>query len=122
MLNEETNKKKMEKQQQRMKRIAGVSGTYYVTSDGRVLKRDKFLNKTIELEQQVRTNYVDVILLSEDGGSSTHKSVANLVARAFLPAEDVKKYIVHKDGDFTNNRVDNLEWSWVAPSYRKAHE
>lgn len=37
--------------------------------------------------------------------------IAYLVARAFVPNEEGRKYVRHKDGDRTNNRASNLEWS-----------
>lgn len=36
--------------------------------------------------------------------------VARLVAEAFIHNPDGCKFVFHKDGDFRNNRVDNLEW------------
>lgn len=43
-------------------------------------------------------------------GSQTTISIHRLVAKAFIPNPDGLKDVNHKDGDKTNNRVDNLEW------------
>lgn len=36
--------------------------------------------------------------------------IAYLVARAFVPNSECRKYVRHKDGDRTNNCASNLEW------------
>lgn len=46
-------------------------------------------------------------------GKRTGRFVHQLVAKAFIPKTH-KGYscVIHKDGDITNNKVDNLEWSF----------
>ena len=36
--------------------------------------------------------------------------IAYLVARAFVPNPECRKWVRHKDGDRTNNAASNLEW------------
>ncbi len=52
--------------------------------------------------------FLNVCLIKE--GAFIWKYVANLVAEAFVRNPNKHKYVLHKDGDITNNEADNLEW------------
>ena len=82
--------------------VPGYGGRYEVGDLGRVYSRGCEMSlidgRFVKLCEKGRVDRVDV---------------AYLVARAFIPNQEGRMYIVHKDGDFRNNRVENLEWSEV---------
>lgn len=96
------------------KDVQGLEGIYQVSSSGsvkrleRVVERPKmghYLCKEKELKpSQNASGYLFVNIK----GKSTN--IHRLVAEAFLPSVEGKKFVNHKDGNRLNNRIDNLEW------------
>ena len=82
--------------------IPGYGGVYEVGDLGRVYRGGFELNL-------IDGRYVNLSWK----GDVRRLDVAYLVARAFLSNLEGRPYVVHKDGDVRNNRVDNLEWSEV---------
>jgi hypothetical protein len=83
------------------KDIEGHPG-YRVSSFGRVWsdKAGRVLKATV-----YKRGYPGVTL------NGKNRYVHQLVAQAFFSNPDNKKTVNHKDGDKTNNHVDNLEWA-----------
>lgn len=54
------------------------------------------------------------------GKSSSNKNIHRLVAMHYLPNPYQYDYVNHKDGDKTNNHVDNLEWCSAAENSNHA--
>lgn len=53
----------------------------------------------------------EMAVMLHDNGEWVTRYIHELVAEAFIPNPDNKKYIRHKDGNIRNNRATNLEWS-----------
>ena len=77
---------------------------YLVTRDGRVLSSTAG-GEPRELAQYNGKGYRRVRLRGK-----TFK-VHRLVAQAFIPNPQHLPYVIHSDGDRTNNHVSNLMWS-----------
>lgn len=91
---------------ERRKAIPGYEGKYEVGDLGRVYSRGCEL-------VNVGGRYVKL----SKGGAVERMDVAYLVARAFIPNVEGRLYVRHKDGDNTNNRVENLEWVERKPKH-----
>jgi len=75
---------------------------------GRVLKVGKASNGYL------------IVSFCVDKVKSNH-SVHRLVVRAFIPNEDNKPQVNHKDGNKHNNHVDNLEWVTRSENMKHAY-
>lgn len=85
--------------QERRRSVPGYGGRYSVGDLGRVYSGGFELSV-------VGGRYVN---LSWDG-QVDRVSVCYLVARAFLRNPECRPYVRHKNGDVSDNRVENLEW------------
>lgn len=90
--------------QEMTREVRGYEGLYGVSTRGYVYN----LRTGCALEP-VRGAYVS---LSKEGKVTTYR-VADLVALEWVKNPWRKPYVVHKDGDVTNNDARNLEWSEV---------
>jgi len=99
--------------------IPGYRRIYQVSNTGKVRTHE---NKTThterhgvrkwkqrELKQKVSTDNCHRVSLWKDNIEKTCL-VHRLVAFAFIERPEGKHYINHKDGNRSNNHVDNLEW------------
>lgn len=109
-------------EQEIWKDIIGFEKLYQVSNLGRIksLEREEICNriktiyrryrKEIILKPFCSTNSPYPFVLLRNNNKTNNIRIHRLVAKAFIPRVENKFYINHKDGDKTNNRVENLEW------------
>lgn len=86
------------------KELFWLDSNYFVSSKGRVLS---LCNKTPYLLSAFPSGkgYRSVSIGGQD------KRIHRLVARAFIPNPEGKPVVHHKNGNKTNNTVENLVWA-----------
>jgi hypothetical protein len=109
--------------------IIGYEGLYEISNYGNVYGLDRYVRnsettyrlvKGKKLEPQkntLRDNYLQ-IGLSKNNHTHTYR-LHVLVAKHFIPNTNNLSQINHIDGNKSNNRIDNLEWS--APLMNSRH-
>lgn len=87
-----------------------LNGRYEVHSDGRVYKINDDGSKVPAKTFPRGTRGYQVISVYENRKQTAYQ-VSRLVAEAFLPNPDKLPMVVHKNGEPSDNRVENLKWS-----------
>lgn len=104
------------------KPVPGYEGLYDVSNFGRVKSLARVIDAKTKNGNVCKRKIGGTILIpGKDGhgyfhinlcrnGKRKYAAIHRIVAEAFLPKVDGKEYINHKNSDFTNNAVCNLEW------------
>mgnify|MGYP003516325525 CR=1 FL=1 len=96
------------------KELVGNRETYLISNFGNVKTkprngRQHFI-KSHPIKIQTKENGYQRVVLSLDKNGSKYYYVHRLVAMLFIPNPNKLSFVNHKDGNKTNNCVDNLEW------------
>lgn len=91
---------------------------YYVTQAGLIYSDSK---QDYVKQSNHSVGYKQAAIRMIDGTFKVMK-VHRVVATAYLPNTEGKYSVNHKDGDKTNNHVDNLEWATMKENIRHAYD
>lgn len=112
------------------KDVEGYEGFYQVSFTGKVRSKNREVanwgNGTRNIKGKRLVSYIGkrgypVVDLWK-GGKRKMCTVHRLMAQVFLKNPEEKKCINHKDGDKTNNLLDNLEWATHSENIIHAYE
>lgn len=85
---------------------------YEASSDGHIRNKNtkRVLREFVGRDGYFRTQF---------GGKT--RTVHRVIAMAFIPMEDGRDFVNHKDGDKRNNNVENLEWCTRSENAKHAY-
>jgi len=124
-----------QRNEERWAEIPGYDGLYEISDQGRVKSRGRMRRAVaprngreyeymtvgrILKNQKSSSGYWQVCLHKNGVGSI--KSIHRMMAVAFIPNNNNHPFINHKDGDKSNNSLDNLEWCTNSQNIKHAYE
>jgi hypothetical protein len=99
--------------------IKGFESRYFVSSTGQIksLASGK-LRATYVRSETCQYEYVQLFKNNKHYTFAVHR----LVAEAFIPNNDLRECVNHKDGNKLNNHFTNLEWVTTSENHLHAYE
>lgn len=110
-------KEELEKEEWRD--ILGYEGIYQVSNLGRIKSLDRYVNRSRNGDALVKgrimkfftnKNNAFYIHLKNEFNIGQGRSVAKIVAETFIRNENNFEYVKHKNGNVSDNRIENLDW------------
>ncbi len=90
---------------------------YKISPDGRI-----FSTWTKKMKLNLDRGGYKIVSITDPRGKERKIFVHRLVARAYIPNPNLYPIINHKDGNPSNNAVENLEWCTYAQNSQHAHD
>lgn len=100
------------------KTIQGFSN-YEISTEGQVRNKN---TQYILKGRPSKNGYLQVSLKEDETQKFKNQYIHRLVAQQFLINEENKREVNHKDGNKTNNNLDNLEWVTSSENQKHRHQ
>lgn len=116
--------------QEEWRDIPGHEGSYQVSDQGRVRSLPRYVSfyrdgkeSGFPLAGRILRSWItnSGYLRVKPGRVAPFVSIHRLVASAFIPNQDGKPTVNHKNGIKTDNRACNLEWATLSENMKHAH-
>lgn len=91
---------------------------YEISDEGEVRNRT---TQYILKGRKSKNGYYQVSIKNDETGKFVNQYIHRLVAIHFLDNKENKREVNHKDGDKSNNKLDNLEWVTSSENQKHRH-
>lgn len=83
---------------------------YGIDTEGNVWSFKNNKSKKLSPGWKSKTSQCKFVRLTDKYGRMKNFVVHRLLALAFIPTDDISRSVIHKNGDLSDNRLENLEW------------